>query len=160
MSGYIECPMPGCTGDARYMPPGRGHKSGCGFPGVVTVGIANKDGKRLVDRYADEAFFAMRAENEPEKIFFFPTDPRWEHMWAYVGRPMGYVYEDEGDAPDYVRDCIEFLIEVEYAGTVWYAKQVIHESDLEMANFDIYSFLLDEMVKRVDEYMDGRPNDE
>jgi hypothetical protein len=31
MSEYAECPTPGCTGDARYAPPGRGHRISCTY---------------------------------------------------------------------------------------------------------------------------------
>ena len=32
-SGLKEvCPVEGCTGDARYFPPGRGHKEDCPYP--------------------------------------------------------------------------------------------------------------------------------
>jgi hypothetical protein len=27
-----KCPTPGCDGDGRYASPGRGHRTGCGFP--------------------------------------------------------------------------------------------------------------------------------
>lgn len=31
MSDYERCPIGGCDGDARYAPPGRGHREGCTY---------------------------------------------------------------------------------------------------------------------------------
>lgn len=76
-------------------------------------------------------------------------DVRWENVFASVGRPTGYLYEDEDSRvnPD---DYVEFLIEVFYAETIWYNRIVTHEEELATT----YNFILDKMVEIIDQNLD------
>lgn len=40
MTEWMPCPEPDCQGDARYAPPGRGHRYGCPYLGVPRGAIA------------------------------------------------------------------------------------------------------------------------
>lgn len=119
--------------------------------GAMRFGVVNAQGERLADRYWDLERMAERAEREPDKIFFVATDPRWENVWAYVGVPGGYYVSDQDDD---VRDYVEFLIEVRDGDIIWYQRQILHKHDLDLANVDLFSWILNEMVQMVDYHME------
>jgi len=57
----------------------------------MRVGVVNKDGKELADRYSDESFLAQRAQNEPDRIFYLPEC--WENLVASFRYKVGWSFD-------------------------------------------------------------------
>lgn len=83
-------------------------------------------------------------------------DPRWEKVYGHIlPRNQVVIPYDEQEAEIH-KDFFEFRIEVPLDGTVWYCVQLIHKDDLADALpvVNMRGFILDEMVKRIDKYLE------
>lgn len=81
-------------------------------------------------------------------------DIRWENVTAYIG-----LADPFGDDPDLPEGLIEIVIEVPHNGTLWWSRQTLSHHQYAQFNPEILGIILDEMVKVVDERMEGkRPN--
>jgi hypothetical protein len=75
-------------------------------------------------------------------------DTRWEHVWASVGPPQGYVDDGEGHEGLW-QNLVEFFVEVRTRKTVYYSRILVHKDELEVS----YKFMLDKMVSQIDDYI-------
>lgn len=78
-------------------------------------------------------------------------DTRWEKVWARIGEPEIHPSDIENGYAETLKKWVEIRIEVVYDKTRWYQVQQIHKDDIEQFRFDIWKFILDEMVSRLDE---------
>ncbi len=71
-TGRGSCPLPDCEGDARYAPPGRGHRDGCTYLSAETT---TEWAHRLENGGA--AIWPTRAQAEADRDDFLtrPRDP-------------------------------------------------------------------------------------
>lgn len=81
-------------------------------------------------------------------------DERWEKVWASVG---SYSWPDEDELGVPHDPIIEFLIEVIYAGTVWYNRILVSEEELK-AFPELYQKTLDKMVEGIDSHINRGPD--
>lgn len=86
-------------------------------------------------------------------------DPRWEKMFARIGTPEIHPSDEENGYAETLRMHVEMRIEVRYEGTLWHVVQQLHKDDYEhelLRQPDIYKWFLDEMVRIMDEYLEGK----
>lgn len=79
-------------------------------------------------------------------------DERWAKMRASIGVPD---YDILDPAPDeWYKNVLEFRIEVHYDGMTYWSVQYVDREILPLGQIDIYAFVLNEMIKMIDERLD------
>lgn len=99
---------------------------------------------------ADGTYTCMpRSENLAE-----PADRRWEKMYATIGPCPISERDIETGWDKTLEKLIKFYVVVIYKDQRIYSTQLVDQKELQFANFDLYSWTLDQMVKHVDEFLD------
>lgn len=87
--------------------------------------------------------------NKLEAAFHGLRDPRWEDMYACVSP---YTVDINDQSVEFVK--IGFY--VWYNGGFYWTEQNLNTEDVELTNVDLFSWLMNEMVGIVDDYLDGK----
>lgn len=80
-------------------------------------------------------------------------DKRWESVYASV---KTYERTSEDLEFDIRKDCLAFEIRVWYLGTMIKSQILVDEESLKDSYFNIYKYVLDEMVEKIDKAMEER----
>jgi hypothetical protein len=84
-------------------------------------------------------------------------DERWRNVHAYVLPRAKLIIDDDPEIQEINKDLYEFRVEFPHNGTYWYVVQLVHKDDLGDAYDNVvYKFVLDEMVKYLDNLMEER----